>query len=139
MLRKILITGTIALAAISIAGCTAADVASRNTSLAADNFEVRRLIVGVNGITGEALFSVDGYCSITGKMDGASDSNPQANALVVTCKEGDGQFKKHYLGLSDNTIWTATQLEPHRTSEFRTRIIYRPTAVVPDLDLSVGI
>lgn len=124
-------------AALTLAGCTAADVASRNTSLAADNFEIRRLIVGVNGITGESLFSVEGFCSITGTMD-ESDGTDQAPALVVTCKEGNGEFRKHYLGLSDNTTWTATQLDSNKASEFRTRILYRPTALVPDMDLSVG-
>ena len=39
---------------ISIISCApAADVASRNLSVAADNFEVTRRIVFYNGITGE--------------------------------------------------------------------------------------
>lgn len=120
----------VALAALAalIAGCTSdADVASRNLSTAADNFEVERLIVGINGITDEVLFSVQGRCSITRDGD-----------LVITCKEGPDQYKKHYVGLSDNVTFVSTQLDPVDVDVYRTRFILKPTEFLPDFDLSVG-
>lgn len=39
----------------ALAGCSDADVASRNLSRAAENFEVNRRIVFYNGITGEYI------------------------------------------------------------------------------------
>lgn len=120
--------GVIAFVGTTAAGCTSdADRASENVSTAADNFEVNRLIVGINGITGEVLFSVEGACSI--KRDGD---------LVVICKEGKDTYKKHYLGLSDNVTFVSTQLEPVQASAYRTRIILKPQNFVPNYDLSVG-
>lgn len=37
-----------------------ADVASRNLSVAADNFEVERRIVFYNGITGDYMLTIEG-------------------------------------------------------------------------------
>lgn len=118
-----------ALTLVSAAACTSdADRASENVSTAADNFEVSRLIVGINVVTGEVLFSVEGRCSITRDPD----------ALVVICKEGPDQFKKHYLGLSAGVTYVSTQLEPITASVYHTRIILKPQNIVPDFDLSVG-
>ena len=113
---------------LTTAGCeTDADVASRNLSTAAEQFEVQRLIVGVNGITDEVLFSVEGRCSI--ERDGD---------LIVTCKHGPDDFRKHYVGLSDNVTFVATQLEGIDTSVYHTRIVLKPQNIVPDFDLTIG-
>lgn len=120
---------TAAVAVLALAGCsTAASRASDNASVAADNFEVNRLIIGINGITDEVLFSVEGRCSITRDGD-----------LVVICKEGPDQYKKHLLGLSHNVTFVSTQLEPIDVSVYNTRIILKPQNIVPDFDLSVGV
>lgn len=124
MIRKFAI-GLSALVLLPLAGCASnAEIASQNLSVAADNFEVQRMIVGVNGITGEVLFSVEGRCSI--ERDGD---------LVVTCKHGDNDFRKHYLGLSDNVTFISTQLDPVDVSEFHTRIVFKPANIIPDIDL----
>ena len=126
MRKKIL--AAVAIAAITFTGCTpAAETASRNVSVAADNFEVQRLIVGVNGITDEVLFSVEGRCSITRDGD-----------LVVICKHGENDFRKHIIGLSDNVTFVSTQLEGIDVSQYHTRIILRPQTIVPDFDLAVS-
>ncbi len=115
-------------AALVLTGCTSdAQRASENASVAADNFEVNRLIVGINGITDEVLFSVEGRCSITRDGD-----------LVVICKEGPNEYKKHVLGLSHNVTFVSTQLQPIDVSVYNTRIILKPQNIVPNFDLSVG-
>lgn len=127
-MRKLPLAIAAVAAVLALAGCTsAADTASYNTSVAAENFEVERFIVGVNGITGEVLFSVQGRCSI--ERDGD---------LVITCKEGPDAYKKHYVGLSDNVTFVSTQLEPIDVSVYNTRIILKPQNIVPDFDMSVG-
>lgn len=121
----------LALAAVAVLGLTScasdAERASQNISTAADNFEVNRLIVGINGITDEVLFSVEGRCSITRDGD-----------LVVTCKHGENDYRKHYLGLSDNVTYVSTQLDGIDVSVYHTRIILKPQNIVPNFDLSVG-
>lgn len=129
-LTKIIATGALLVAGVvGLSSCGSdADKVSRNVSTAAENFEVQRLIVGVNGITDKVEFSVEGRCSI----------EPDPSRLVVTCKQGPDDYRKHYLGLSDNIFWVSTQLEGVDASVYRTRIILKPQNIVPDFDLSVG-
>lgn len=121
------ITGAVVLGLVLVGCSSDAQKASTNLSTAADNFEVQRMIVGINGITDEVLFSVEGRCSM--ERDGD---------LVVTCKHGEGDYRKHYLGLSDNVTYVSTQLEGIDVSVYHTRIILKPQNILPDFDLSVG-
>jgi len=128
---KRLIAGT-AVAVAAALGLTAcgqndADVASKNLSTAADNFEINRQIVFYNGITGAYIAEFDGLCSI-----GNHDS---AGKVSITCKVGDGQYIKNYLGLSDNVTWFAMQTSPARVSTSHYRVVFKPSTVVPDFDL----
>lgn len=118
-----------AAAGIMLTGCTAeADTVSDNLSVAADNFEVLRRVVFFNGITDTYLLSIEGYCSIT----------DEGNQLEVTCKIGDDEYEKHFLGLSDNVSYFAEQLEPEGVDPFHHRIIFRPETIVPDIDLETS-
>lgn len=49
--------------ALSACDVNDADVASRNVSKAADNFEAQRRFVFYNGITGEFMLEITGLCS----------------------------------------------------------------------------
>ena len=93
---------TMLLVAGLLEGCSDAEVASRNLSKAADNFEVNRRIVFYNGITGEYMLSIEGLCSI--------GSAKETKAVAVTCKTGPTEYKKHFLGLSDNVTYFAEQV-----------------------------
>lgn len=104
-----------------------ADVASRNLSVAADNFEVVRRVVFYNGITDSYMLTIEGYCSL-GNFDDPGE-------LTVTCKTGEGQYKKHFLGLSDNVTYFAEQLESEGASDQRYRVVFKPSVLVPNPDL----
>ena len=63
-MKKILLM-LVVLSTIFMVGCTNdADIASRNLVYAADNFEIDRRIVFVNGITDNYLLEIEGKCSI---------------------------------------------------------------------------
>lgn len=114
--------------ALGLSACSSdADVASSNLSKAADNFEVQRRIVFYNGITGAYILEVEGRCSL--------GNDDPAGKLTVTCKTGDGVFKKHFLGLSDNVTYFAEQLESKSVSEYHYRVIFKPEEIIPDVDL----
>lgn len=115
------------LAAAAVAGCTDADVASRNLSKAADMFEVNRRIVFYNGITGEYMLTVEGLCSL-GNED-------KTDRLSITCKVGVGEYKKHFLGLSDNVTFFVEQLAPSKQSAYHYRVIFKPQTILPDIDV----
>lgn len=109
-----------------LVGCSSsADVASHNLSKAADNFEIQRRIVFVNGITDKYLLVIEGRCSL-GNFDAERE-------LSVTCKVGPDAYKKHFLGLSDNVTYVVEQLDAARVSEYHYRVFFRPENIVPDI------
>lgn len=113
-------------------GCSSnADRASENLSKEAEQFKVQRKIVGINGITDKVLFEVEGRCSLENgaSMDGVLD---------VICKHGPNDFRKHYIGLSDNVTFISTQVKGIKVSEYRTKIILKPQNLIPDVDLVTG-
>lgn len=113
------------------AGCdTAADVASRNMSKAADEFQINRRVVFYNGITGEYMLVIEGLCSL-----GNADT---AGRLSVTCKTGPDNYKKHFLGLSHNVTFVVEQLEPMKVSTFHYKVIFKPQTIIPDINMQTG-
>ncbi len=109
-----------------LTACNEADIASRNMSKAADMFEVQRRVVFYNGITGDYILSIEGLCSL--------GNNDKAGTLSVTCKTAPDAYKKHFLGLSDNVTFFAEQLEAKNVSTYHYRVIFKPQAIIPDVD-----
>lgn len=114
------------LAALALAGCNDADIASHNLSQAADNFEINRRIVFYNGITGEYMLSIEGLCSLGNRDD--------PRQRTVTCKTGPDAYKKHFLGLSDNVTYFAEQIDSANVSAYHYRVIFKPQTILPDVD-----
>lgn len=126
-MKKILFVLVIVTMLLVASGCAEADVASENVSKAADQFEIVRRIVFYNGITGEYILVIEGLCSL-GNYD-------PAGSLSVICKTSATEYKKHFLGLSDNVTYFAEQIEPAQVNSYHYRVIFNPSAVVPDFDL----
>lgn len=118
---------TLIFAAASITGCSDAQVASHNLSQAADNFEIARRIVFYNGITGEYMLSIEGLCSI--------GSATETKAVAITCKTGMREYKKHFLGLSDNITYFAEQVAAAQVGMYQYRVVFKPAAIVPDIEI----
>lgn len=119
----------IVLMAVITAACSSdAMIASHNLSKAAEQFEIDRRIVFYNGITGEYMLSMEGRCSIT----------DQKNQLEVTCKTGPHEYKKHFLGLSDNVTYFAEQINSAGVSVYHYRVIFKPQSIVPNVDFEAG-
>jgi hypothetical protein len=117
----------IVLLVILLTGCTDADIASQNLSRSADMFEVDRRIVFYNGITNDYILVVEGRCSL-GNYDNTGE-------LSVTCKIGENQYKKHFLGLSDNVTYFAEQLDSFGVDVYHYKVIFKPAAILPDIDI----
>ena len=116
-------------AVLFLAGCeTDANVASHNLSKAAEMFEIDRRIIFYNGITDVYMLTIEGRCSIS----------DDGNQLEVTCKTGNDQYKKHFLGLSDNVTYFAEQLGTADVSTYRYRVIFKPSTIVPNVDTPIG-
>ena len=116
--------------AMVLTGCSReADVASRNVSIAADQFEVDRRVVFFNGITDTYLLSIEGRCSL--------GNNDDVGELTVTCKVAEDQYKKHFLGLSDNVSYFVEQTEPAEVGVYNYRVVFRPSVIVPNVDVEL--
>ncbi|AZF95864.1 hypothetical protein SEA_OLICIOUS_77 [Streptomyces phage Olicious] len=118
------VAAVIMLAAGTAACSDDSEVVSENLSKAADNFEVNRRIVMFNGITDKYLMEIVGVCSIT----------DEGNQLEVVCKVGKGEYKKHFLGLSDNVSYFVEQGEPVKASAMHYRVTFKPQQILPDFD-----
>lgn len=100
-------------------------MAAYNVSQAAHNFEVNRRVVFYNGITGEYMLVIEGLLSVT----------DNGHKLDVIVKTGPKEYKKHYLGLSDNVTYFCEQIDSVKADPFHYRVIFRPTTVVPDVEV----
>ncbi len=121
--------GLLLLAVLALSACDVndADVASRNVSKAADNFEAQRRFVFYNGITGEFMLEITGLCS--------KDNTSTDRTLGVICKTGPGVYKKHMLGLSDNVTWFMEDLSGTNASVNHYRVTFKPSVIIPDIDI----
>lgn len=114
----------------SLVGCTSeADTVSENLSRSADTFQVQRKIVFFNGITDKYLLTIEGLCSI---------NTNSTKKLTVTCKVGDKQYKKHYLGLSDNVSYFVEQTDAKYEDAYHYKVLFRPETIVPDIELQTS-
>lgn len=129
-MKKIIAAVVLAVTALLAAGCTSdADTVSRNLSTEADQFKVVRKIVVTNTFNGEVLWEATGRCSIN--ID-------RPDVLVLTCREDADAYKKHYLSTGGQVSWASTQLDAVDVSRYHTTIVFKPQAIVPNVDISVG-
>ena len=128
-MKKLVIALLFVVMAIGLTGCsTDADVVSQNLSRDADMFRVLRRIVFYNGITGEYMLEIEGYCSL-----GNDDTDRKR---TVTCKTGEDSYKKHFLGLSDNVTYFAEQIDSKDVSADHYKVIFKPSTIVPNVELN---
>lgn len=116
------------LAALLLTGCDrAADVASRNLSQAGDNFELYRAVHFINTRSDKEIMRVEGFC--------AKDNSSTDRTLVITCREPNGLFKKHYMGLSTDVTYTIEQMESAPASVDHSRVIFAPQTLIPSVEI----
>ena len=103
-----------------------AAIARRNLETAEQNFKVYRRVVFYNGITNDYILTIEGYLSVIVDTDGD---------LVVTVKTEDGQYLKHYLGLSDNVTYFSEALAPNAVSSKHYSVIFKPASIIPTIEI----
>jgi len=129
-MKKLISVGLLAIMAmVGLVGCSSeADVVSENLAKSADSFEVQRRIVFVNGITDKYFLSIEGLCAFD-----ATDKK-----VSVTCKVGEGKYKKHTLGLSDNTTFFSEQTDAKYEDAYHYKVLFRPEEIIPDIELQTS-
>ena len=103
MRKKVI--GIIELLLVSVFCLTACSEASRvesNLTKEADNFNLVRQLTVINCLQGDVLFQMTGKMSITADVDD--------NQLEIIVENDDGNYTKHFVGLSDNVTYTIEDL-----------------------------
>ena len=122
-MKKILITITILIALLGMAGCTQADKVSENLSQEADNFNVVRQLTVINCLQGDVLFQMTGKLSIY--------ADTEDNQLEVVVEDENGKYQKHLIGLSDNVTYTVEQKRYEDVSNYRYTLNFNPDMWFP--------
>lgn len=106
-----------------LVGCTEANTVSTNISREADNFNVTRRLVVINGRTDTIIFSLVGNFSIT--------VDQEDNQLEVIAEVRDGVYRKHFIGLSDEIQYFVEDVGDNEVSKYRYEVEFMPEQVIP--------
>lgn len=118
MKKKLFIAAVIGVTAL--AGCdTEVNRVSYNLSQEADNFNDIRQITVINCLQGDVLFQMTGKMSIT--------ADTSDNQLEIIVEDENGEYKKHFIGLSDNVTYvvedvTAGDVEKYKYTSINEQI-----------------
>lgn len=122
-MKKSLIAA-ILLTALCLAGCeTEAQRVSYNISQEADNFNTIRQITVINCIQGDVLFQMTGKMSIT--------ADTSDNQLEVIVEDDNGNYKKHFIGLSDNVTYVVEDITDGDVSKYHYTLNFNPKMWIP--------
>lgn len=122
-MKKILLTLVILIGVVAVGGCTEASRVSNNLSKEADNFNDVRQLTVMNCIQGDVLFQM------TGKMSINADS--EDNQLEIVVEDENGEYKKHFIGLSDNVTYVVEDITSGDVSKYRYTLNFNPKMWVP--------
>jgi outer membrane lipoprotein-sorting protein len=123
-MKKIKVLLAVLMTVIALTGCTTeADKVSQNLSLEADNFNVVRQLTVINCVQGDTLFQM------TGKMSIKADSTD--NQLEIVVEDENGNYQKHFIGLSDNVSYVVEQKEYKNVSKYKYTLNYNPKMWIP--------
>ena len=123
MKKKLLSLLIVSILGVScLCGCSEAKRVSQNLSQEADNFNVIRQVTVIDCITGDTLFQMSGKISIT-----ADNTDHQLEII----SEENKQYKKHFIGLSDNVSYVVEQLDVKDVDNYKFTINYNPKMWIP--------
>lgn len=125
MKKKISLLGLLFMTAAVLTGCDQrqADDVSYNLSLQADNFNDVRQITVINCLKGDVLFQMTGKMSI--------EADVSDNQLEVIVEDENGEYKKHFIGLSDNVTYVVEDITSGDVSKYSYTLNFNPKMWIP--------
>lgn len=129
MKKIVFIVVSIVVVVLSLTGCdTEASRVSYNLSQEADNFNNIRQVTVINCLQGDVLFQMTGKMSIT-----ADTADKQLEIVVET---EAGEYKKHFIGLSDNVTYVVEDITSKDVSKYKYTLNFNPNMWIPvDIDI----
>lgn len=125
---------TVAGAVLLLGACSSdADVALENNRVAAEQFEIQRRIVFINGVTDTYLLEIQGRCSF-------EDEGVKIEVVCKTGEDEDGRalILRHSMGLSDNVTYVVEQLDPNPVDVYHYRAVFKPETLAPYIDIETS-
>lgn len=125
MKRKLLVVlAFVMLTALLLTGCeTEAQRVSYNLSQEADNFNDIRQLTVINCLQGDVLFQMTGKMSIT--------ADTADNQLEIIVEDEYGDYKKHFIGLSDNVTYVVEDITSGDVSKYKYTLNFNPNMWIP--------
>ena len=125
MKKKIVaVMAVVMLAAMMLAGCTEVSQVSYNVSQEADNFNVLRRFAVINTRTDNVEFELIGAFSL-------QVENSHDNQVEVVVELEDGTYKKHIIGMNENTMYVVEDLGGAEVNKYKYEVNYIPETIVP--------
>lgn len=124
-MKKLICILMIATILFAFAGCEAnqADRVSYNLSQEADNFNNVRQVTVINCLQGDVLFQMTGKISIT--------ADTSDNQLEIIVEDENGEYKKHFIGLSDNVTYVVEDITSGDVSNYKYTLNFNPKMWLP--------
>lgn len=123
MKKKILSALLIAVLTLSLSACSEASRVSHNLSQEADNFNDVRQVTVINCLQGDVLFQMTGKMSIT--------ADTTDNQLEVVVEDENGNYKKHFIGLSDNVTYVVEDITSDNVEKYKYTLNFNPSMWIP--------
>ena len=121
MKRKLILATAICV--IGLTACTEASRVSYNLSQEADNFNDIRQITVINCLQGDVLFQMTGKMSITADV--------ADNQLEVVVEDENGEYKKHFIGRSDNVTYVVEDITAGDVEKYKYALNFNPKMWLP--------
>lgn len=113
----------IAILGMGAVGCTEAEKVSYNVSQDADNFNVIRRLTVINTRSHKPVFELIGQFSI--------EVDNEDNQLEVVCETGKNEYKKHFVGLNDETMYVVEDIGGAKVNKYKYEVNFLPKSIVP--------
>ena len=105
-----------------LTGCTEVDTVSYNIRQQADNFDLTRRLVVYNSRTDKMIIEIIGTFSV---------QNNTHDELEIICDLGDNVYRKHFIYLNENTIYTIEDITGKYDDKYHYEVNYYPETIRP--------
>lgn len=102
----------------SLAGCsTEVDKVRHNLSDEADNINIQRRLTVINNRTDKIVFEMEGTFALDVSKRGE---------LEVTCEVAKGEYKRHFIHISDETIYVMEDISGANSDPYHYELNFLP-------------
>lgn len=108
---------------VCLVGCTEVNQVSYNVSQEADNFNVIRRLTVINSRTDKPEFELVAAFSL--QVDGVE------NQIEIICETGENEYKKHFIGLNDETMYVVEDISGAEVDKFHYEVNFLPEQILP--------